>query len=121
MSPLGTTAALKARHLALDAAGQMKVKVKQGRPVFGVEMKVVDDVGQPQPHDGQSMGELLVRGPWVVNGYSTMPRRAQRRWPRKAGSAPAMSQRSTPTVTCDHGPAEGRHQIRWRMDQLDRP
>lgn len=69
MSPLGTTAALKARHLALDAAGQMKVKVKQGRPVFGVEMKVVDDAGQPQPHDGQSMGELLVRGPWIVNGY----------------------------------------------------
>jgi 3-(methylthio)propionyl---CoA ligase len=69
MSPLGTTAALKSKHLGLDAPAQMKVMAKQGRPVFGVEMKVVDDTGQAQPHDGKSMGELLVRGPWIVSGY----------------------------------------------------
>ena len=69
MSPLGTTAALKAKHLSLDRAAQTLVKEKQGRAVFGVEMKVVDDAGQPQPHDGKSMGELLVRGPWIVSGY----------------------------------------------------
>jgi 3-(methylthio)propionyl---CoA ligase len=69
MSPLGTTAALKAKHLGLDPEAQMKVKAKQGRPVFGVEMKVIDDAGQQQPHDGASMGELVVRGPWVVTGY----------------------------------------------------
>ncbi|MFL5267174.1 MAG: long-chain-fatty-acid--CoA ligase [Stellaceae bacterium] len=69
MSPLGTTAALKAKHLALDPEAQMTVKAKQGRPVFGVEMKVVDDTGQIQPHDGKSIGELLVRGPWIVSGY----------------------------------------------------
>jgi fatty-acyl-CoA synthase len=69
MSPLGTTAALKGKHLDLDRDAQMKVKAKQGRPVFGVEMKVVDDSGQPQPHDGRSMGELLVRGPWILSSY----------------------------------------------------
>jgi acyl-CoA synthetase (AMP-forming)/AMP-acid ligase II len=69
MSPLGTAAALKAKHLALDLDAQMNVKSKQGRPVFGVEMKVVNEVGQAQPHDGKSMGELLVRGPWIVSGY----------------------------------------------------
>ncbi len=69
MSPLGTTAALKAKHLGLDPDAQLKVKAKQGRPVFGVEMKVVDDAGQPQPNDGTSMGELVVRGPWIVSGY----------------------------------------------------
>ena len=69
MSPLGTTAALKAKHLQLDRAAQTLVKEKQGRPIFGVEMKVVDDAGQHQPHDGKSMGELLVRGPWIVSGY----------------------------------------------------
>jgi fatty-acyl-CoA synthase len=69
MSPLGTTATLKAKHLGLDPDAQLKVKTKQGRPVFGVEMKVVDDAGRPQPHDGTSMGELLVRGPWIVSGY----------------------------------------------------
>ena len=69
MSPLGTDAALKAKHLGLDPAAQIAVKAKQGRPVFGVEMKIVDDAGQTQPHDGKSMGELLVRGPWIVSGY----------------------------------------------------
>jgi acyl-CoA synthetase (AMP-forming)/AMP-acid ligase II len=69
MSPVGTTAALKAKHLACDAGSRMKVKSKQGRPVFGVEMKIVDEAGRTQPHDGTSMGELLVRGPWVVSGY----------------------------------------------------
>jgi fatty-acyl-CoA synthase len=69
MSPVGTTAAPKAKHLGLDPNAQMKVKCKQGRPVFGVEMKLVDDAGQRQPHDGGSTGELLVRGPWIISGY----------------------------------------------------
>ncbi len=69
MSPLGTTAALKAKHRDLDPRRLLAVKVKQGRPVFGVEMKIVDDDGRTQPHDGKSMGELLVRGPWIVSGY----------------------------------------------------
>jgi fatty-acyl-CoA synthase len=69
MSPLGTTATLKAKHLGLDPDALLKVKARQGRPVFGVEMKVVDDAGRRLPHDGTSMGELLVRGPWIVSGY----------------------------------------------------
>ncbi len=69
MSPLGTTAALKAKHRSLDQPALVAVKARQGRPVFGVEMKIVDDDGRAQPHDGRSMGELLVRGPWVVSGY----------------------------------------------------
>jgi fatty-acyl-CoA synthase len=69
MSPLGTVAALKAKHRSLDPQAELAVKTKQGRPVFGVEMKIVDDEGRAQPHDGKSMGELLVRGHWVVSGY----------------------------------------------------
>ncbi|HZK88920.1 MAG TPA: long-chain-fatty-acid--CoA ligase [Stellaceae bacterium] len=69
MSPLGTTAALKAKHHALDPAAQTAIKLTQGRPVFGVEMKIVDDQGNKLPHDGEAVGELLVRGPWVVSGY----------------------------------------------------
>jgi len=69
MSPLGTTAALKAKHLRLDSNAQTAVKLKQGRPVFGVQLKIVDDAGRAQPHDGKSVGELLVRGPWIVSGY----------------------------------------------------
>jgi 3-(methylthio)propionyl---CoA ligase len=69
MSPLGTVAALKAKHGSLDPAALLAVKSKQGRPAFGVEMKIVDDDGQALPHDGASMGELLVRGPWIISGY----------------------------------------------------
>jgi 3-(methylthio)propionyl---CoA ligase len=69
MSPVGTTAALKAKHLGRGHDGQLNIKSKQGRPVFGVELKIVDDVGRAQPHDGKSMGELLVRGPWIVGSY----------------------------------------------------
>jgi len=46
MSPLGTTAALKAKHLRLDSSAQTAVKLKQGRPVFGVQLKIVDDAGR---------------------------------------------------------------------------
>jgi fatty-acyl-CoA synthase len=46
-----------------------KLQQKQGRPVFGVEMKIVDDEGEAQPHDGVSYGRLLVRGPWIIKQY----------------------------------------------------
>ena len=69
MSPLGTTAALKRKHLPLDPPTKTAIKLKQGRPVFGVEMKIVDDAGNTLPHDGKAVGELLVRGPWIASGY----------------------------------------------------
>ena len=73
MSPLGTVSALKARHRTLDAAGKRAIIAKAGRPVFGVEMKIVDDEGREMPRDGQAVGELLVRGPWIVSGYFENP------------------------------------------------
>jgi fatty-acyl-CoA synthase len=69
MSPLGTTGALKAKHRPLEPQAQFAIKLKQGRPVFGVAMKLVDDTGRTLPHDGTAMGELLVRGPWIISGY----------------------------------------------------
>jgi fatty-acyl-CoA synthase len=69
MSPLGTAAVLKGKHTGLDDAAQLALRSKQGRPVFGVEMKIIGDDGGELPHDGNSAGELLVRGPWVISGY----------------------------------------------------
>ena len=69
MSPLGTVSAFKAKHLGLDAAGQRAIKAKAGRPVFGVEMKIVDGDGRTLAHDGTSIGEVMVRGPWIISGY----------------------------------------------------
>jgi 3-(methylthio)propionyl---CoA ligase len=69
MSPLGTVCNLKLKHFELDAEGQMNVLLKQGRAVFGVEMKIVDPDGHELPWDGQASGDLLVKGPWIVSQY----------------------------------------------------
>jgi acyl-CoA synthetase (AMP-forming)/AMP-acid ligase II len=69
MSPLGSAAVPKAKHRDAGRETLMAIKAKAGRPVFGVEMKIVDDEGNTLPHDGKAVGELLVRGPWVISGY----------------------------------------------------
>ncbi len=69
LSPLGTLCTLKNKHTKLPAEEQLKLRMKQGRCIFGIDMKIVDDQGQELPHDGKSAGDLLVRGPWVVSEY----------------------------------------------------
>jgi 3-(methylthio)propionyl---CoA ligase len=69
MSPLGTVCNLKLKHLASDPEAQLAVQLKQGRAVFGVEMKIVDAEGQELPWDGVATGDLLVKGPWITSSY----------------------------------------------------
>jgi acyl-CoA synthetase (AMP-forming)/AMP-acid ligase II len=69
MSPLGTTGNLLKKHQDLPHAKQVDIRLKQGRVVFGVELKIVDDENNEQPHDGVAFGRLMVRGPWITNGY----------------------------------------------------
>jgi 3-(methylthio)propionyl---CoA ligase len=70
MSPLGTVCTLKGSQTGLDAAAQRAVRLKQGRVVFGVDMKIVNpETGAELPWDGKTSGDLLVKGPWVTNGY----------------------------------------------------
>lgn len=67
MSPLGTTSRLK-RHLRGDAEGEYRYRAKQGLPTPLVEIRAVGEQGEV-PWDGQSLGELQVRGPWVAQSY----------------------------------------------------
>jgi fatty-acyl-CoA synthase len=69
MSPLGTLCTLKNKHLTLPADEQMKIRMKQGRAIYGVDMKVVGEDGEELPFDGKSYGDLLVKGPWIVAAY----------------------------------------------------
>jgi len=48
---------------------RIDLKARQGRRMFGVEMKIVDERGAELPRDGKAFGDLLVRGPWVTAGY----------------------------------------------------
>jgi fatty-acyl-CoA synthase len=52
-----------------EGGDQTQWRTKSGRPVSGMQVRVVDDKGNPLPHDGESVGELQLRGPWVTSGY----------------------------------------------------
>ncbi|MCY4361903.1 MAG: long-chain fatty acid--CoA ligase [Gammaproteobacteria bacterium] len=69
MSPLGTVNTLKPGMLELPREEQYAVRMKQGRPLYGVEMKIVDDDGNELPRDGQATGLLKVRGPFICSEY----------------------------------------------------
>ncbi len=69
MSPVGTITRFNRGERALPDEQRFEIQAKQGRPVFGVEMKIVDDAGNDLPKDGKASGNLLVRGPWIVSGY----------------------------------------------------
>ena len=69
MSPLGTCATLQSRHYELPEEGQQAMLEKQGHVIFGVDMKIVDDAGSELPWDGKTYGNLLVKGPWVIQEY----------------------------------------------------
>ncbi|MEM6660382.1 MAG: long-chain-fatty-acid--CoA ligase [Pseudomonadota bacterium] len=72
MSPLGTANNPLAKHLDLPTDVQHKLRHSQGRPPFGVELKIVDDDGNDLPHDGETQGDLMVRGHWVLDSYFRM-------------------------------------------------
>jgi 3-(methylthio)propionyl---CoA ligase len=69
MSPLGTVCTFKAEHLNASADTKFAVMAKQGRAVYGVDMKIIGEDGNELPWDGKTFGDLLVRGPWVIQSY----------------------------------------------------
>ncbi|OFW46556.1 MAG: long-chain fatty acid--CoA ligase [Acidobacteria bacterium RIFCSPLOWO2_12_FULL_67_14b] len=69
MSPVGTTGVLLPKHEQLDEAARLALKSKQGRPIFGVDLRVMDDDGAIVSHDGKTSGHLQVRGLWVAGSY----------------------------------------------------
>jgi fatty-acyl-CoA synthase len=69
MSPLGTCGSLLAQHVGMNLDERMPVHLKQGRTIYGAEVRIVDDDGHELPRDGRSVGEIQVRGPWVLSGY----------------------------------------------------
>ncbi len=69
MSPMGTLGALKAGMEDLTQDEAIKIKLKQGRAIYGVEMKITDDDGTELPRDGEAFGHLMVRGPAIAKGY----------------------------------------------------
>lgn len=69
LSPCGTTGTPKLKHEDLEPSRLHALLSKQGRPIYGVELRIVDDAGKPLPHDGVAFGNLQVRGLWVLSQY----------------------------------------------------
>lgn len=72
LSPLGTLSRLKAKHADLPKEEKEKILAKQGKGIYGIDMRIVDGDGNVLPWDGKASGDLEVRGHWVVSGYFNM-------------------------------------------------
>ncbi|AWK85083.1 3-(methylthio)propionyl-CoA ligase [Azospirillum thermophilum] len=68
-SPLGLANTPKKKHDGQSADDSLALASKQGRPIFGVQFRVVDGAGNDVPRDGKAFGRMMVRGPWVCGGY----------------------------------------------------
>ena len=101
MSPVGTLTVFRPEEQKLSPMERAKLSAKQGRRMFGVDLKVIDEKGNRAPPDGKTSGELFVRGSTIVSGYfNNEEASAASRSTAKAGSAPATSPRSRPISGC---------------------
>ena len=119
MSPVGTVASFKPKHKGLSADSRYEVMSKQGRSVFGVDMKIVGANNEELPWGGETSGDLLVRGPWIVNQYF----KGEGGDPLVDGWFPTgdVAKIDTDGYMQITDRSQGRHQVRRRMDRLDRP
>jgi acyl-CoA synthetase (AMP-forming)/AMP-acid ligase II len=69
LSPLGTVNTFKAKHRGWDESARDTLREKQGRPLFGIDLRIAGANDAPLPHDGTAFGDLQVRGHWVIDGY----------------------------------------------------
>ena len=69
MSPLGTINAPTKKTLSLPTEERYQLQTKQGYPLFGVEIKTVNDQNDELPRDGETSGALKVKGPWIMHTY----------------------------------------------------
>jgi fatty-acyl-CoA synthase len=78
--PVLTLAHLKPHMLDWDLERQIDVRCRTGLPIPNVVLDIVDPDGKPLPHDGQATGEVVVRSPWLTQGYLKEPERSEELW-----------------------------------------
>ncbi len=78
--PLLTLAHLKPHMLDWDEERQLEIRCKTGLPMPLVELRVVDEEMNDLPHDGKTPGEVVVRAPWLTQGYLKDPKNSEMLW-----------------------------------------
>jgi fatty-acyl-CoA synthase len=78
--PIMSLAQLKPSMTALDADQHIEYRTRSGLPVQLVDLRVVDEQMQEVPHDGQTSGEVVVRAPWLTQGYLNDPDNSEYLW-----------------------------------------
>ena len=78
--PLLTAALIKPGLEDLDMDGQVHYRCRTGMPASNVLLDIVDPMGTPLPHDGQSTGEVVTRAPWLTQGYLKDPEKSEELW-----------------------------------------
>ncbi|GHA45279.1 long-chain-fatty-acid--CoA ligase [Amylibacter ulvae] len=68
-SPLGTMNNLLQKHVTRSADEQAQIRLGQGRPPYGADLRIIDENGVVLPHDGTTQGDLQIRGHWIVDTY----------------------------------------------------
>ena len=78
--PLLTATYLHKEVRDLDLSDQMPMRIKTGIPSSMVDLRIVDPEGNDVAHDGEAMGEVVVRAPWLTQGYSREPEKGEELW-----------------------------------------
>jgi fatty-acyl-CoA synthase len=76
-NPVASVSLLKPEMESWDLQRQLDFLETAGIPISGLQVKIVDEIGEELPHDGAAFGELLIRGPWIAAEYYKDPRSAQ--------------------------------------------
>ncbi len=77
-TPIATVVALKKHLESITGKDRYDLLARHGLPIAGIDVRIVDELGNELPWDGSTMGELQVRGPWVTSGYYNDPRGYER-------------------------------------------
>ncbi len=78
--PILSMVHLSAEERALPAEQQIHARIRSGMPIAMVDMRIIDPDGNDVPHDGEAMGEVVVRAPWLTRGYYKEPEKSEELW-----------------------------------------
>ena len=78
--PMLCSTYLRAQALEQPMPAQLPARIKTGMPIAMVDLKIVDASGNSVPHDGESLGEIVVRAPWLTQGYLKDPQKGAELW-----------------------------------------